>query len=78
MILLIILFVYIISCRGAFLFIQKAHYNPDGIWNNIKPNTIDIIVVFFPYVNTITSIHYLFKWYLNKNENKNTNFFKPK
>lgn len=49
----IILIIYIASAYKFYTFVQKCYYHPLGRWNNIKPDVIDILYTFTPFINTV-------------------------
>lgn len=78
---LLFIIIYIISAILMFLHIRLAHYHPKGIFYNLSPTVIDIILVFTPLLNTIGSFYgwlCYFPLKLNLNLSKETDFFRLK
>jgi len=74
---LIIIAVYVLSCLGAYKFIQKAHYEEKGKFKTISPTRLDVCMIFLPFINCIMTADYIFgNW--RKKEDKTVDFFKPK
>ena len=65
--------IYLVSVIAFYKMIQKQH-SAGGEFESINPEIADVVVMFFPIVNTIVIIEYL-----TKNINlKSTKFFRIK
>jgi hypothetical protein len=74
---IILIIIYLLSVYGAYKFVQHSHYHEKGIWNNIKPHNIDLVVTFAPFANSILGIMFLMgEW--KRDCYKEINFFKMK
>jgi len=74
---IILITIYLLSVYGAYKFVQLSYHHEKGRWNNIKPNNTDIIVTFFPFVNSAVGIMFLIgEW--KRDCYKETNFFEMK
>ena len=77
MIIVIILSItlYILSIISMYCYFRIAFYHSNGIYNAIKPSSLEIIIVFTPIINTC----FMFMWITDyPTGNIETNFFKPK
>jgi hypothetical protein len=70
-----VLLVYIVSTYGTYEYIQKSHYHEEGQWNRITPDSIDVLIMIAPFVNSWFSIEYMLGLWRREQHN---NFFKPK
>ena len=77
-IVIILITIYLLSIYGAYKFVQLSYHNKKGRWNNILPDIIDIIVTFFPFVNSALSIMLLLGEWKRESYKNQINFFKPK
>jgi hypothetical protein len=80
MIAAIITAVYLLSAWGCYKAFQILFYHPRGSWRVSKPGTAEIMITFFPIVNTISLLLLLamglYEYRLTPGTP--TNFFKPK
>ena len=76
--LIIVLVIYLLSVRGSYLFIQKAHYDPMGRWQSVNPTLSDLILILIPIYNTFSAIDYLIGSWEDDKYKKEFTFFKPK
>lgn len=81
-IILIVIGIYVISCLGAYKFIQKMHYDEKGINAGFKPDNKDVGSMFLLVLNSLMTILYcLGLWKKPKYRKHLINpetFFKPK
>ena len=74
---IILIIIYLLSVYGAYKFVQHSHYHEKGMWNNIKPHNIDLVVTFLPFINSILGIMFLIgAW--KRDCYREINFFKMK
>jgi len=59
--------VYILSAYFMWLH-TKIAYSKGGIWSNISPTYRDVVGIFFPLINTIGLLMWLFDWPHKVNE----------
>jgi hypothetical protein len=50
--LLILLFIYLLSAFGCWLYVHIGHGN-NGYWKNTSPSGTDVFVTFCPLLNTL-------------------------
>ena len=71
-------FIYILSCYGAFRFIQDRYYHKDGIYFTQEPCIGDKITVFIPPTNVLLAFHKLVAEPWIKYSSRKTSFFREK
>ena len=67
-----IIVLYYLSWKGAYLFMKKAHLDPKGKWPNVKPMASDVVATFFPGVNTVLALGYVFGFWM---KDRQTTYF---
>lgn len=80
-VLILFLLVYVTSVIGVYKCLQICYYHPKGRWNAITPDEYDLIMTFFPIINTALLASFIFGkgvYYKSPKESKVILFFKPK
>jgi hypothetical protein len=75
--LLLLLLIYLASVFSMYKWIQIAYYHPNGRFNSIKPDEIDLFFCFVPIINTVCGILFWMVMF-PINFKRTSNFFKPK
>lgn len=77
MIILLLISFYCFGVYGAYKFVQKVYYHPDGRWNLIKPDRSDIIAIFTPFLNWGLCYDLLMgNW--KREDKRRVSFFEPR
>lgn len=76
---IILILLYLISIYGAYMFIQKAHFDPNGRYRNLHTEFGDIVMMLIPVINIIFSAMLIFgAWKKDGERPTPDDFFKPK
>lgn len=68
--------IYLLSLWRCWWWINRAYYNPSGIWKGLTPNSEDRNMAIIPLMNTGVAVFSFF--YGSTKKNTPTNFFKSK
>lgn len=71
--------IYMVSAIFMYWFIQSA-YREGGVWYNVEPSNVDIVVVLLPFLNSVAMLFmFIYGWYPKEHNNNMANrFFKLK
>lgn len=71
-----IIVIYLLSIWKVFHWTRNAYYHEKGKLFGLNPDTDDYLATFFPILNTVMALIFIFKpW---KKRYSSTNIFKPK
>lgn len=69
--------IYLFSALMFWLWIHKA-YSKGGIWSNINPESVDLFIMFFPLLNTIALVLWVFNYPAKEHHDYYDKFFRIK